>query len=449
MKSIVIYNPVSGHGHLDSWCAIFTQVLLESGWEVLAITPDPMRLLTLLEDNDCFNLDRLKVTSGNNGDSSVNTFQSPDNFFLIDFWRKVNSTGYAYVFGDGEFTQKTPKKFYEKFFAASYLSLHFCRFFLFPLVKARFTTKRVEELPSIFSLSHIENEIEGQKFETNIVFHMYLDSLDSHEALASSLLPVLKFKWAGIRFASEMDVYPSYFRHPNLKGIAFLDEGVANDIAKSFPDVQVRYLPDIANLQVPRQIPDVAHLIKRNANGRKIVFLGGIIGCRKNLNLWLNLIDRADPKKWYFVQIGEVDFKNLNAREFWAVYKKLISPPENLMLIPSYISDESVFNSVISTSDIIFAVYKEFKNSSNMITKASFFHKPILVSNSYLMGRRVDAYKIGASVSEDDLEDVILGLEKLAAINIPAANFDLYNSAFNQEVFAFDFLNFMGELNAS
>jgi hypothetical protein len=84
-----------------------------------------------------------------------------------------------------------------------------------------------------------------------------------------------------------------------------------------------------------------------------------------------------------------------------------------------------------------------------MITKASFFHKPILVSNRYLMGRRVDAYKIGASVSEDDLEDVILGLEKLAAINIPAANFDSYNSIFNQEVFAFDFLNFMDELNVS
>jgi hypothetical protein len=449
MKSIVIYNPISGHGHLDSWCAIFTKVLLESGWEVLAITPDPARLLVLLEDSDCLNLNRLKAISGNNVDSSANTFASQDKFFLIDFWRKVNATGHAYVFGDGELTKKKPKKFYEKFLAASYLSLHFCRYFLFPLVKTRLKTQNIEDDLLIFPLSNIECEIEDQKFEATIVFHMYLDSLDSLDSKLCTSLPSLKFKWAGIRFASEVDVYPSYYRHPNLKGIAFLDKDIVNSVAKSLSDVQVRYLPDIANLQVPRQMPDIADLIKGNANGRKIVFLGGIVGFRKNLNLWLNLIDRVDPKKWYFVQIGEIDFKNLNAMEFFAVYKNLISPPENLLLIPSYISDESIFNSVISVSDIIFAVYKEFKNSSNMITKASFFHKPILVSNRYLMGRRVDAYKIGASVSEDDLEDVILGLEKLAAINIPAANFDSYNSIFNQEVFAFDFLNFMDELNVS
>ena len=131
------------------------------------------------------------------------------------------------------------------------------------------------------------------------------------------------------------------------------------------------------------------------------------------------------------------------------MYKKLIFPPENLTLIPSYISDEDVFNSIISISDIVFAVYKDYKNSSNMITKASFFHKPILVSNQYLMGRRVDAYEIGLTVSENDLEDVIMGLEKLASENIPAANFDSYNNAFNQEVFGGEFLKLMDELNES
>lgn len=448
MKSIVIYNPISGHGHLDSWCAIFTKVLLESGWAVLAITPDPERLLTLLQGNDCLYLNRFKAISINKLGSSPNLSIRSDKFSLMEFWRKINALGYAFVFGGG-ITPKRPMTFHDKFLTASYLSLHFCRYFLFPFVRARSRTQKINGDPPIFSLSYIENVIEGKKFETNVVFHMYLDILDSHEAMASSSLPVLKFKWAGIRFATEVDVYPPYLRHSNLKGIAFLDEDVVNNVAKSLSDVQVRYLPDIANLQVSRQMPDIAHLIKRNANGRKIVFLGGIIGFRKNLNLWLNLIDRVDPKKWYFVQIGEIDFKNLNAREFLAVYKKLISQPDNLMLIPSYISDESVFNSVISISDIIFAVYKEFKNSSNMITKASFFHKPILVSNRYLMGKRVDAYKIGASVSEDDLEDVIIGLKKLAADNIPVDNFNFYNSLFNQEVFGRKFLNFMDQLNGA
>lgn len=228
-----------------------------------------------------------------------------------------------------------------------------------------------------------------------------------------------------------------------------MDEEIANNIAKTLPNVHVQYLPDIANLQLPKELPDIANLIKSNANGRKIIFLGGIIGLRKNLALWLDLVDKADPKKWYFIQIGEIDFKNLNSSEFLAVYKKLISPPENLMLSPSYISDENVFNSIISTSDIVFAVYKDFKNSSNMITKASFFHKPILVSDRYLMGRRVEAYGIGITVPEDDVQKIISGLEKLASENIPSANFDSYNNVFNQEVFGAEFLKFMDKLNES
>lgn len=449
MKSIVIYNPISGHGHLDSWCAIFTKVLLESGWEVLAITPDPAKLFTLLEDSDCLNLNGLKAITGNNGSANAITFACLEKFFLINFWRKVNAMGHAYVFGDGEFAQKNPKKFYEKFLAASYLSLHFCRYFIFPLAKRRLKTQKIEDNLLIFPLSNIEREIEDQKFEANIVFHMYLDNLESLDSKLCRSLPSLKFKWAGIRFAYQIGAYPSYCKHPNLKGIVFLDEDLADSMAKSLPNVHVQYLPDVANLQVPKKMPEVIELIKHQAKGRRIVFLGGIIGLRKNLNLWLELIDTIDPKKWYFVQLGEIDFKNLNAKEFLGVYKKLLLPPENFMLMPAYISDEGIFNSIISISDIVFAVYKDFKNSSNMITKASFFHKPIIVSDRFLMGRRVQNFGIGVAVPEDDIQMIISGLERLASENIPSVNFDVYNHAFNQEVFGGEFLKFMDKLNES
>lgn len=449
MKSIAIYNPISGHGHLDSWCAIFIKLLLESGWKVLAITPDPSRLLNLLEDNNYLDLNRLKVISISNNFPKAHTDTYSEKFSLLTIWKKINLIGYAYVFGEGELVQTKSKKFFDKFIIVSFLSLHFFRYFLFPLLKKRIHTQKIEENSLIYSLRNIECEIENQKFETNIVFHMYLDDLDSHNSKLVSPLPTLKFKWAGIHFSSEIGIYPYYYKHPSIKGIAFLDRDIVNNVANYLPHLQVQYLPDITNLQLPQHKPDIVNLIKRNANGRKIVFFGGIIGLRKNLNLWLNLIDKIDLKKWFFVQIGEIDFNNLNARQFWAVYRKLIAPPENFLLIPSYIPDESVFNAVISVSDIIFAVYKEFKYSSNMITKASFFKKPILVSNKYLMGRRIQEFKIGACVSEDDLDDVVLGLEKLSIANIPASNFDLYNRTFSQEVFSRDFLKFVDELNES
>src|SRR5262245_51813242 len=37
---ILLYNPISGHGHLDSWNFLFVSILLRSGYRVLALTPD-------------------------------------------------------------------------------------------------------------------------------------------------------------------------------------------------------------------------------------------------------------------------------------------------------------------------------------------------------------------------------------------------------------------------
>lgn len=449
MKSIVVYNPISGHGHLDSWSAIFTKVLLESGWRVLSISPDPEGLFTTLQGSNCLNLSHLKAIPTRRDNTYANTSSNSEKVSLKGIWRKINSTGHTYVFGDGNLAAKRPANFHEKLLAASYLFLHFFRYFLYPLLKASLKAQDINEVSSTFALSDIEREIDEQKFNANVVFHMYLDGLDFHDPQLSDALSTLRFKWAGIRFAPELEDHAPLNGNPKLKGIAYLDKEIANSMAISLPNVHIRYLPDIANLQVPEKMPGVAQLIKHNANGRKIVFLGGIIGLRKNLNLWLDLIDTIDPKKWYFVQIGEIDFKNLNASEFLEVYKKLLLPPENFMLIPAYISDEGIFNSIISVSDIVFAVYKDFKNSSNMITKAAFFHKPIIVSDRYLMGRRVQDFGIGVAVPEDDIQMIISGLEGLASENIPSANFDVYNSAFNQEVFGDEFLKFMDDLNES
>ena len=45
---ILLYNPISGHGHLDSWNALFVELLLQHGYEVAALTPDETTLRKIL-----------------------------------------------------------------------------------------------------------------------------------------------------------------------------------------------------------------------------------------------------------------------------------------------------------------------------------------------------------------------------------------------------------------
>ena len=62
-----------------------------------------------------------------------------------------------------------------------------------------------------------------------------------------------------------------------------------------------------------------------------------------------------------------------------------------------------------------------------MLTKGANFGKPILVSDSYLMGNRVRAYGTGMAVPEDfSLERTMEALEHLYANPVPAACYASY-----------------------
>ncbi|MCS3171609.1 hypothetical protein NXW76_06820 [Bacteroides thetaiotaomicron] len=66
------------------------------------------------------------------------------------------------------------------------------------------------------------------------------------------------------------------------------------------------------------------------------------------------------------------------------------------------IPDESCFNALIAESDLIFAAYKQFTGSSNLLTKVAAFRKPVIVSRGLCMGRRVEQYGTGQTTGEDN-----------------------------------------------
>lgn len=117
-----------------------------------------------------------------------------------------------------------------------------------------------------------------------------------------------------------------------------------------------------------------------------------------------------------------------------ALRKVLSRPPENLYIQPKYLADERTFNEIISISDVIFAVYRDFGRSSNMLSKAAYFEKPILVSKSCLMGDRVEQYRIGYAVPQDDTLAMYQALCNLGKIENLGTHFKSYRSDFSEEI---------------
>jgi hypothetical protein len=164
--------------------------------------------------------------------------------------------------------------------------------------------------------------------------------------------------------------------------------------------------------------------------------MGGSIGKQKNLSQWVALISNIDPKQWYFVQVGRISHNSLSTEDAQALARIQQQPPENLYVHADYLPDETPFNAMIATADVIFAVYRDFYRSSNMLSKAAYFEKPILVADQCLMGDRVTHYEIGLAVPSDSQEKIQAGLVALVQLQALPTKFARYRAEFNRAEFS-------------
>jgi glycosyltransferase involved in cell wall biosynthesis len=172
--------------------------------------------------------------------------------------------------------------------------------------------------------------------------------------------------------------------------------------------------------------------------------MGGTIGGNKNLACWYQLIQQADAQAFYFVQIGEMFEDTLTSEDVHELAKIKIQCPENLYIKLEYLLDEAMFNEVIQASDIIFAVYRNFKISSNMPGKAAAFRKPILVADGYLMGERVSQYGIGLTVPEHDVDAMLSAMTALAQTSESMENqFEFYRRDFSLQALGQHLITFL------
>ena len=70
------------------------------------------------------------------------------------------------------------------------------------------------------------------------------------------------------------------------------------------------------------------------------------------------------------------------------------------------IPGEPQFNAFINACDVIFTGYLNFKGSSNLLTKAAYFNKPVIASEGFCMGKRVEKYHTGIVIKQDDIPGV-------------------------------------------
>ncbi len=241
------------------------------------------------------------------------------------------------------------------------------------------------------------------------------------------------YKWSGLymhaRFfrmpeskIPDLDIVPNpkeFFASPLLESVGVLDEGAVEPLRHIVKDKPVVWMPDFTDERLCTKLgngPSLAKKIKSFAQGRKIVSLVGYLLKSKGLEDFTAVIESGVMKDTFFFLGGEVRWLGIDDPSRSRI-RKVWEEAENVYPHLQPISSDVEMNSVISVSDVIFAVYWNFPSSSNILTKAAVLRRPIIVADGYLMGERVRDYRLGEVVEQGNIKSILEALKKMLDSN--------------------------------
>jgi glycosyltransferase involved in cell wall biosynthesis len=279
----------------------------------------------------------------------------------------------------------------------------------------------------------------------DLLFHAWLDNCVTPGLSAGLIDHLVDGQWTGLYF------HPWYLRqnvkfgglrrgplatHAALRSqhcpaVAVLDEGIADKLQLALKGKPVITFPDIADGSAPDVTYPPAARIREAASSRKVVALLGALSKRKGMLTLLDVARQTDPGRWFFVFAGEWVKASFLPEEQETILQFVGSSPSNCLFHFEYIPDEACFNALVNACDILFAVYRGFASSSNLLTKAAIFERPILVSDAFCMGERVRNFGLGLTVDERSLPSCVQALNQLGQQlerygQLPGARFQEY-----------------------
>lgn len=433
---ILIYNPISGHGHLDSWNSLFVGILLERGFHVLCLTPDEARLERYLAEKGFAGGGRAQVLpwdvpgqlqeqrtcehdSVQQGHDSRHGAIPSGLERLIKGLLKLGRGGVRRLRSVVRRSRHEVRRGLHR--VKVLLGMPDESGYLCPGDMAR----------------RIAVAMPDARVRPDFLFVMYMDMFKTCIRDWKPLGKLVGLPWGGIRFAphvmKEGKLVEAYYRLSGLKGMCLLDEAACRRHKDALPTKVFQCLPDITYSSLPEREPKLVAELRARAAGRKVVFLGGSLDSRKNISGFSRLARMADPARWFFALVGRVYRDSLSNEDKRELDGLADHDAGNVFLHMDFIDDEREFNAMMHASDILFAVYTDFPYSSNMLSKAANLRRPILVSDRYLMGELVQRYGIGIAVPESDPSAAYLALEKLRTHSISEESYANYCENFSAQ----------------
>ena len=167
-------------------------------------------------------------------------------------------------------------------------------------------------------------------------------------------------------------------------------------------------LPDFTCIKINERPSLLERDILARAKSRPIVAMLGAIGPWKNLQLFLDLVDHTSSRGFFFLVAGKIRMDLFTIEMLKKIESKSLLAPENLIVWDEYIGSEEEYNSLIKRSSILFLLNQGLQPaSSNTLTKAAYFHRPVLTNRSTPLGEIVEQFRMGRVIGGDSVDEAM------------------------------------------
>ena len=245
---ILLYNPISGHGHLDSWHALFAAFLLDRGYRVLALTPDAHALGERLAQRRRAAHPMLQVLDWKaaDRDSLWNKVRRK-----VRHWRHMlaffgdlyaNERPGSRVTPDMHPLIRSKKRLYQLAVPPVFAVLG-------PLLGpvSRAPVEEAEHAAAEAEVHYLRPAEMGRRiiaalqralWQPDFVFNMYMDMFKTGPVAWGRYDSICRLPWGGIRFVPSAPPYEAYYASPSFRGMCFLDEAACEDYSRRYPGKQ-------------------------------------------------------------------------------------------------------------------------------------------------------------------------------------------------------------------
>lgn len=227
-------------------------------------------------------------------------------------------------------------------------------------------------------------------------------------------------------YTNQLPCPAQIFKSRHMSSVCLLDEGVVDAMKELTVHKPVVVLPDFTDTRVSTGEASLAAKVAKLAAGRKIVLCIGSLQRTKGLIELCRAAQDPGLADVFFCFGGETYWEGISASEQAEIRSFWESAP-NVFTHLQRFQDERVMNDLVQLSDVVFAAYTDFPNSSNIMTKAAYFEKPLIVSDGFLMAERVRKHRLGRVVPEGSVTDIVQEIKFLCDLkNFSEADYSGY-----------------------